>query len=482
MGLGAYLMSRWLGLAIVVGTVGCGSQGLPIVSHDMAMKLGDMAADMQLDMAVPDDLGPVDMAIPNDAIKPVSYSAFANDYATALCAHLSQCGKVDSDAASQAACREVNAIHFGRDFDSEIMRGHVVVNELQCLDAISNSRCDGSDTGVIQQKCVTFLFVGKQLADQECLSSEECADGNYCLHSLNDGGTARQVPGCLGKCEPYKATGCDEVDSCNLATAICAGGNCIALPGDGMPCLFGAGGACQRGLYCSSFDATPTCRMPMMQMAAGGSCDPAQSQNTTVAPCGPGANGAGMYCKFDKSPSPTSASCTPKMPSGGACDKTLYNLATDNPCVDGFHCDTTASGTSVGVCNPFRTLGGDCTPPNLATSPENSAPDCKVNFYCDGTSKKCTALAADGSGCTISASCLAYQRNNYSSSPYTCLVDNPDAGSFKSCEAYQNFGTSCLPGFQDDICYPAAGFNSGANTSYCAETKNGGGSCAPRCQ
>jgi hypothetical protein len=72
---------------------------------------------------------------------------------------------------------------------------------------------------------------------------------------------------------------------------------------------------------------------------------------------------------------------------------------------------------------------------------------------------------------------------NYSNANNTCWADNPDAAttSYSTCDPFRTFGASCIPGYQDQLCFPAGGDQFGW-TSYCAPTKNGGGSCAPKCQ
>ena len=214
------MRNTWLVLTLAsMGVVGCG-HGIPGPSDDMG------------DMSVTDDMGMPDMVIPDDAQKLVTFTMFALDYAKELCAHYQKCGQLD--AAQLDACIERNIKHLGWDEDVEIMKGRVSVNELQCLDAVKNARCDNSDSAAWTGRCQQFLHVPHQADGATCLAGVECMSG-FCKHGGSDGGAAgvMQVTGCLGTCAPTLAVG----QQCRLATAtaaprpICNGGTglCQAL-------------------------------------------------------------------------------------------------------------------------------------------------------------------------------------------------------------------------------------------------------------
>src|SRR5262245_38350256 len=143
---GAYSMrNTWLAFSLVCAsaTIGCGPDGHP-GGKDMSVP------DAGVDMAIPDDL-----TIPDDAQSLVTYTAFSSHFAQELCAHYMKCGQVD--AAQLDACIERETRHLGWDADVEIMKGRAALNELQCLDAVKNARCDNSDSGAWQSRCVQFL-------------------------------------------------------------------------------------------------------------------------------------------------------------------------------------------------------------------------------------------------------------------------------------------------------------------------------------
>jgi hypothetical protein len=450
------MLKRGLGLIVCVA-VGCGPSGIP-KGQDMAMTL-DMAPE-GFDLSVAGDLGPIDMAIPDDAQRPVLFSQFAADYAKALCLRLAQCGKVDSDPASQAACQETQAFLTGWDQDTEIMKGRMIVNELQCLAAVSAQRCDGSDTGYFSERCFQFLYQPLQANGSACLTSVECANG-YCAHVQNDAGNGLQPSGCPGTCVPFKTTSCDQLDSCNLSNAVCISGTCNARGDVGADC---SSFPCKVGLYCPTFGTKLCATAAATQTTVGGACDPAQGMSTALPSCA-----AGLYCK--KNAGGTGATCETKIKSGQPCDLTTVdftglgagvNYRNDSPCEDGT------------VCNQQNGATGTCVPFSAVNQPCGVDPDCKVTLYCDTGSKTCKSKVTDGQGCAGAQQCMA----QLPSLPSTCIADNGDAGTFTTCQPWKQFGASCNPGFEDSVCYPAAGT---PGTSYCAPGKNGGGACEPKC-
>src|SRR5690242_10582825 len=117
------MRTAWLYVALMCsasfsGCSGC-DHGIPGPGKDMAMGGHDMA--------VPSD----DMtAIPDMAVKIVSWGQFSHDLATALCQHYMACGQLD--AAQMTACIERNLRQTGWDVDTESKKGRVEINEGQC--------------------------------------------------------------------------------------------------------------------------------------------------------------------------------------------------------------------------------------------------------------------------------------------------------------------------------------------------------------
>jgi hypothetical protein len=457
------MRSSWLGALLMCGVVGCGSKPLPHPQNDMSTEHRLDMTGAGDDMMVP-DLGPTDMAIPDDAIKPVLYSQFAIDYATAFCARLAACGQVDNTPAALAGCREANAFHVAIDYDAEIMAGHVVINELQCLDAVSKMRCDFEDLTFVSDQCVSFVWKPLQHVGQSCIASTECVD-SYCqLPKTDAGGNNYQVAGCLGTCQPFKTTTCDTFDSCNLAVAQCDPGTftCAPFAGNGQDC---SNNYCQSGLYCATADTK--CHTPTTQTMAGGACDPAQSQDSDTPSCAPG-----MFCQYGASKQLAGSTCVAKIVSGQACDPTRYAIGADNPCVDGSRCDAHAMTSP--KCVPIGVAGDNC----------DESYDCEATLYCDKATHKCIAKIADGQPCTPPTGinvgtpiCLA----DVAYYPSRCTPANSDAGAFTTCQPWKPVNASCTPGFDDQSCFPAAGTQP-TFTSTCTETKNGGGVCTPLCQ
>ena len=59
----------------------------------------------------------------------------------------------------------------------------------------------------------------------------------------------------------------------------------------------------------------------------------------------------------------------------------------------------------------------------------------------------------------------------------TCIDDTTFGGPTTTCQPAKNFGAACKPGIEDSLC---AGSDN-ANSTYCAPTGGGGGTCTPKC-
>lgn len=471
---------------IGAAAVGCGDDsGLPPSQNN------DMSAGAQ-DMAVE-----LDMSIPDDAKRIVTFTMFAADFAQALCTHYMKCGQLDS--AQMLQCIERYTRHTGWDQDVEIMKGRMEINELQCLAAVDASRCDSSDISEWSSRCLRFLYTGHQPIGAACIAAAECTSG-YCQHAGSDAGIVEQVTGCPGMCATPKSPG----SSCRLTTDCASGsacnfstGQCYQLGAAGDPCPNalgkGSGSGCSFGLYCPLFPTVmpPTCQTAVMHTSVGDPCDPLQGAAAPMPECA-----TGMYCQLQYTQTTTACTGVPSdcgtvpygycnvtagfcmAPSGGKCEPKLAAAAVCDPhndsftsfandqCADGTLCQP-VSGQPKSTCQPYGGANADCT---RDTS-------CKIGFYCKAG--KCTPWFSDGQVCDTSPHCpssVQYPQQ-------VCIADNADAGSVTTCEVAKNFGATCTPGFEDALCEPSdlPAFLGKPSSTYCAPTGTGGGTCTPRC-
>lgn len=460
---------------IGAAAVGCGDDsGLPPSQNN------DMSAGAQ-DMAVE-----LDMSIPDDAKRIVTFTMFAEDYAQTVCAHYMMCGQLD--AAQMAACIERTLRHTGWDQDAEIMKGRLEINELQCLDAISMARCDNSDHVQWGSRCADFLYIAHQPNGAVCLAAAECKSG-YCQHGGSDAGIPEQYTGCPGICADPKPIGA----VCRLQTdcatdAVCkpvAAGQppqCVKRAAVGEACTGATGEPCQTTLMCPTFPATQpaTCVTATTQTALHGACDPAQGAVTAMPPCS-----APMYCRVKYTASTTACnattncgagycdlgSATCQLPSGGTCETKLAAGAAcdphnegpfsfiDSQCADGTICYQAGTQTTP-TCQAYGGNGAACLSRTATTG------TCKVGFNCVGG--VCTPWVSDTQACGANLQCPSFGN--------VCIVDNADAGSNKTCQVTKNFGATCDPTYESSLC--AASDNVGSST--CVATGSSG-VCAPKC-
>jgi hypothetical protein len=458
---------KWLAIAVVcagVGGCGPGDGGKDMAGADMA-GVDDLSVG---------DMGPVDMSS-DDLMKDVTWTQFAQDYANTVCAHYMACGQLD--AAQMAACVEHQMIKRAWDEDTEIAKGRITLNELQCLDAIKNSRCDGEDYGFWSlAKCTTLLEVPHQLNGATCLANAECVS-HYCKRPGSDAATGPQPEGCTGTCAPLTPAGsacvtdeeCGPNANCDATTK-----KCVAWTGVGTNCSDPTSPGCQVELVCATFPlAGPNlCAAPAMQMNAGGTCDPQQVM-TATPPCAPG-----LFCQFDNEDAPTTATCQAHIKKTMACPLNVNNYISyyflNSPCEDGTICYSTtgtvsANGDIAGAtCQPFGGNGDPC----FSFVPSTTFNTCKQGFYCDATGANavghCKPWVADGSACSSGGQCV---------SGAGCIADNADAGTFTTCQPAKGFKEVCDPGFEDPLCALATPAG-----NYCAPTGSGSGVCAPKCQ
>jgi hypothetical protein len=452
------MRSTWLCFALLSAAVGgCGDDTMAPPSKDMSV--GD-------DMTVPD------MGIPDDAKKLVTFTMFAQDYAQHLCALYMKCGQLD--AAQMAACIERNLQHTGWDQDVEITKGRMEINELQCLDALDQARCDFSDAVAWQSRCQQFLYVPHQANGASCLASLECTSG-YCRHAGSDAGVGGQATGCPGTCaDPNPPGGTCRLDSDCQANYFCDNGQCSKLAALNEACQAVFASApdttkplCQFGLNCPTFPSTmpAKCVMPT-QANLNGACDPYQGLLASTPPCA-----AGAYCQvqYDASSMPTGGVCKMKLAAGADCNPNNEGSFVDfgnSQCADGTLCFKLPSQAKA-TCQPYGSANDDCFPFSGTVS------TCKQGLWCDynGT-KKCKPLLADGQACAENRLCPSALPQQL-----TCIADNADAGGQMTCQPAKSFGATCIPGFEDSLCAPT----DFPSTSTCVPTGGGSGVCAPKC-
>jgi hypothetical protein len=421
---------------------------------------GGHPRDGGIDMAVPTDL-----AVPpgDGSVRKVSYSEFSAHYADALCKRQLACGLIDQ--ASMAVCLERNTKKIGWDVDTDILKGRLEINEAACIDAVENIRCDQSNGIAVAVICERSLFIPHLNKGDVCLGDVECING-YCAHEGSDAGAAPQPSGCPGRCADFKAA----TEECFPGSTACGpDGDCSSFnPGVAGTCIkfFQIGATCDpfaaecdsRTSYCPFFGTEHKCTAPAMH-AEGESCD--INQNTmAVPPCA-----VGQYCKL--AADGNSATCQKQISDGTTeCVGDFYNP----DCADGKLCYS----LSASVANTCQKRGSN-NEPCVAFSGTTSS--CQLGYYCDGaapgTPGTCKPLIADGQPCTQSYTCASthQQRDN------TCVVANSDAGTQTTCQPSKGFGESCVPGYEDSVCFPA----DTSGTAYCAPAANGGGVCQPKC-
>jgi hypothetical protein len=413
-----------------------------------------------------------DMAANVDMTPPLyTYSQFAVDYAKALCARLVACGKQDN--ATLDTCIVKNTLLVGWDVDSELVRGRIALNPQPCLDAVKNQRCDASDNGFVTKQCaIQTLLVPHQNAGDVCLADAECTT-TYCAHALTDGGMTPQATGCPGTCAKTAGAGesCVSDAQCGLGNQ-CNNNTCALAKADGATCDFVNDTIfCQPFTsYCPITTTNATCRQASPPAGLHGACDPIQA-TALKPPC----NSDTLYCKLVQNANTTwSATCETKIPLGGVCDPNfgqypapgVFDLTTVvSQCADGSVCVDFADGNGP-HCRAWGQKSSSCVVFHGATN------TCQAGYLCDPTSKTCQNFKPNGAACVNSSECAS----STGATP-TCVIDNADAGSQATCQPYKAVGAACTPVFENSLCVPAAG----SDTSYCAPTVNGGGTCSPKC-
>jgi hypothetical protein len=203
-----------------------------------------------------------------------------------------------------------------------------------------------------------------------------------------------------------------------------------------------------------------------MQTTVDSDCDPIQGVVTPTPPCGPS-----MYCQVQYSgATAVGGKCKMKIAAGMACDLKndgAYFFATSQ-CADGTFCYSTTGVAGSETCQPRGSAGDDCNALGGTIS------TCKEALWCDTatTPGKCKTFVANGASCALSKVCASTIPGQA-----TCIDDTTAGGPTTTCQPAKNFGAACKPGIEDSLC---AGSDN-ANSTYCAPSGGGGGTCTPKC-
>jgi hypothetical protein len=412
----------------------------------------DLAMPGVLDMAVVDqnvneDLSTIqDMTLPGDATRFVNFTMYLENAATAICNNLLACGQIDSTMID--ACKELQKAQQAApfDIDAEMVAGRLKINDIQCVTARMNARCDGTDEGRITGNgpCGNGLYVPEVLNGNGCVASVECKSG-YCLHPPKDGGVPGE--GCFGgTCTAYLPTGttaasaCPLGVECNPTNSFCDfTGHCQASTADNAACANSL--QCMRGAYCAFavYPGSPAglhvCTRPTGSGTEGQPCD--VDQNVTAFP----SCAAGLYCSHTADGGTTTGpgTCRAMIASGSACslaEVIVRGIQFGTPCTDGTDCYKLAGETQT-TCRALGAVGGNCNPTDA---------HCDVTLNCvqttDATHGTCQPAPRNGAICSLSSvpPCLGATLG-----VGECLaVAAPDAGAgMGACVLNRGWGDPC---------------------------------------
>lgn len=260
--------------------------------------------------------------------------------------------------------------------DASITGGRVLYNPEQlegCLQGIRAMGCAVA-TDTYPEACVQVI-AGNVPQGGACTISSECEGTAFCA--------GRNA--CPSTCQPLLSAGaaCLSDDECGDGL-VCAGGECLALAGEGAACGGNTGVTCALGLGCINFtETTPGVCTPNAEILSGdvdGACSP-----------------AGTLCKEGLSCVPVSAApeawrCKAGVAAGEAC-----MLALPGQCPNGYYCD--AAGFFVeGTCVALPEDGAPCVLTQLLCAP---------GFACvvEGSNPVCRAIKPNGEACSGDAAC-----------------------------------------------------------------------------
>jgi hypothetical protein len=420
-------------------------------SCDMAVECGGGSCDM----------ASTDQSVPDDAEMLVTYSQFVAAAAQARCANQLACQRISASDMTRCVewAKRFQPPISTTDFDGEVAAGRLGVNQLQCAAALMSARCDGSDNGFVEDKCIRLLFKPHVQLSGTCVDTVEC-ENSYCQHSK--GGS-----GCPGVCTSYAAVNalCPVGDECDPSSAFCSSDTAVCPSGSCCQSFAALGAAgkcnglihCAPGQYCagalleaSGDNHVGTCTLPVKEGAEGDACDPLQGNTTPIPSCN-----ADLFCKTTPSAkygSPfimAQGICTKKVSQGSLCIPGEVALSTESSCVDGTACWDNGGGMT--RCNPLALKDAACVDGF-----------CQTTYFCNTT---CKPMLDDGGPC---------DPNNVPFFDQTCLsgfcVQNmfDDGGTATAaCTPFKSFGGACdsalegtaVNGSPNSECFPGACVN-----------------------
>ena len=360
------------------------------------------------------------------------------------------------------------------------MKGRMEINELQCLDAINNARCDNSDTVAWGGKCLQFLYIAHQADGAACLADVECTSG-YLPARRQRRRHPRAGDRLPGTCANPKATGAPAA-----STATARRTRRAADLGDGVACtkLAALNEACRSNPSRPSSDPTKLrCQFGLVlpDVPGGGAGDlrgavDADGARRRLRPV-PGRRRAdggvrhrhvlpgavhGRRCVHraaDRLPDvigvvlrhrrrhlhdPSAASARRSCVGRRLRPEQRGRLQLRRQPVRRRHATATSSAR-----RRARPARRSARPTATAMRLGGTISTCKVGFYCDAGDAQVRGLAGDGDGVRrqLRSCAVVPRRARTCASPTT-----PTPAPAPTCQAAKNFGAACDPGFEDSLC------------------------------
>lgn len=309
----------------------------------------------------------------------ISSEALPDEEVKAICNYYARCGYVRSAQTCYDLYKGSLTKTFSQAqarYEASIAAGRVKYNggrAKACLDALSGRSCDPSAVPETDENC-DRIYEGTLAAGQTC-NSGECAYGLTCALPATSS--------CGGTCKALVAAGGEATRSSECQPGLYfEGGICKAPSDEGQACSPASSDSCKPGLHCQD-------RVCVKWRIEGQSCSDTQRcylylnclSGVCARPSGVGqacgANDVGcmldLYCNLD------AMVCKEPEAEGGACSSSSY-------CQGGLIC-------SNGTCAKPSSEGQACV-----------ARGCAENLYCEGASKTCKPVVADGAACSTNGS------------------------------------------------------------------------------
>ena len=350
-------------------------------------------------------------------------ASFQQQAAVASCQQAARCGfigaseekKCEMDAATTAkmypsAYSIADAVKQKRlTFDAKAAQA--------CVEAQKNAGCSVDAYFDALDKCAP-TYKGAVPTGGTCLSSFECATGNWC-----DQGNGTGTDGCSGTCKANDAAGatcdpnnphCNDSDYCDGTTMKCTARAQVGQPCGQVECAIGS--TCKGYIPADDTTTPPTPETPGTCSGRGKLGDPCQTYFFGDTDCQ-----VGLFCD----PNQQNPVCSQPLAMGSDCS--WYYACQDPLDCTGLTFDqNTGAVAQTGKCSPFLDIGQTCS---NATADDTGCPldstcdttsmTCKLggqlgdtcdpmgfggcsgaNLYCDGATSKCTQMVPFGGACT----------------------------------------------------------------------------------